>query len=93
MKKRITPGLALAVLALAGLTACGPDDHRGDPGKVIARDHDMWSTKSGKVTTWHHDYDLTVQRSKDGSTYELDVTGSGYDHCYRGSSYPKCVDR
>lgn len=79
----------LAVLATAAvlvLTGCGPDDHRGDPGKVVDRERDYRHSSK----TWDHD--LTIRRP-DGSTYELDVSGDAYDHCYRGSSYPKCVDR
>lgn len=85
-------GLITALTLL--LTGCGtgPDDHRGDPGTVVDRDSDYWTTKVGKVTTSHWDYDLTIRRP-DGTTYDLDVTSSGYDHCYRGSAYPKCVDR
>ena len=85
----VSLGAALLLL----VTGCeSPDDKRGDPGKVVARDEDHWTTKSGKTRIHHSDYDLTVER-KDGTVYELDVTSGGYDHCYRGSSYPKCVDR
>lgn len=89
MRKTLA-GLALAVLALAGCST--PDDGRGDPGKVVDREHVMWSTRTKGVTTWYHDYDLDIRRP-DGTTYGLDVTEDGYDHCYRGSSYPECVDR
>lgn len=78
---------AFAVLALAVLvlTGCGPDDERGDAGKVVDRDSDYYSS----TKTW--DYDLTIRRP-DGTEYELDVSRRGYDRCYRGSAYPKCVD-
>lgn len=87
---------AAAVALVLALTGCGTNDHdySGDPGKVVDRDHDA----NGKRAD---DYDLTIERTDaadidaaDGNrTYELDVTSSAYDHCYRGSSYPKCVDR
>lgn len=79
--------MTLAVLLAVLLTGCGPDDERGDPGKVTGRDRDY----SSSTKVW--DYDLTIKRTSDGKEYELDVSRSGYDHCYRGSSYPTCVDR
>ncbi len=82
--------LALAALASAVallVTGCStPPDDRGDAGKVVEREKD-W-----KSSTKTYDYDLTIRRP-DGTEYELDVTSGGYDHCYRGSSYPKCVSR
>lgn len=78
--------LTLAVLLTVLLTGCGKDDERGDPGKVTGRDKDY----SSATKTW--DYDLTIRRA-DGTEYELDVSRRGYDRCYRGSSYPTCVDR
>lgn len=95
MRKITAAVVSAAVAGALALTGCGstPDDHRGDAGKVVERDSDHWTTKSGKTTVHHWDYDLTIKRSSDGTEYELDVTESGYDHCYRGSSYPKCVDR
>lgn len=90
MRKNLIIWFVIAVAAVGAvliLSGCStPDDERGDPGKVIDRDADYNSSSK----TWDHD--LTVRRP-DGTTYELDVTGDGYDHCYRGSSYPKCVDR
>lgn len=87
-------GIAAAVLGVVLiLSGCStPDDERGDAGKVIGREESHWTTKSGKTIVWHHDYDLTVRRP-DGTVYELDVSEDGHDHCYRGSSYPRCVDR
>lgn len=85
---------ALITAVVVGLTGCGStsDDKRGDPGRVTGRDSAHWTTRSGKTTIHHSDYDLTIERTKDGTRYELDVTGEGYDHCYRNSKYPKCVD-
>lgn len=95
--RKITAVVVSAVAAGAlALTGCGTQDsdYSGDPGKVVDRDHDA----NGKRAD---DYDLTIERTRqadineaDGDrTYELDVTSSAYDHCYRGSNYPKCVDR
>lgn len=91
-------GFAVITLIVLGtvLGCSTPDDGRGDPGKVVDREASHWTTTSGtgksRTTVWHHDYDLTIRRP-DGSTYELDVTEDGYDHCYRGSGYPKCISR
>lgn len=86
MRKIFALVTAATLAAVLGLTACStPDDKRGDPGIVRDRDYDPQT----KHTT--ADYDLTIERP-DGSTYDLDVTSGGYDHCYRSSKYPKCVD-
>lgn len=92
--KKIMGLIAGLVLGITALTGCGASEHdrSGDPGKISDRDSDHWTTKSGKTTTHHYDYDLTVTR-KDGTSYEIDVTSAAFDHCYVGSSYPKCVDR
>lgn len=84
MRKMIVAAAVAGVLALTGCST--PDDKRGDAGKVVERDSDYYSS------TKQWDYDLTIKRV-DGTEYDLDVTRRGYDHCYRGSSYPKCVDR
>lgn len=86
---------SLAAGAALVLTGCGTQDsdYAGDPGKIVGRDKDKVGSS--------YDYDLTIERTRaadideaGGSrTYEIDVTASAYDHCYRGSSYPKCVDR
>lgn len=92
--KKIAGFAGALVLSVLVLTGCGATaaDRSGDPGKVSGRDESHWTTKSGKTTIHHYDYDLTVTR-KDGTSYEIDVTESAFDHCYRGSAYPKCVDR
>lgn len=89
----ILASLAVAVATL--VTGCGASDadRSGDPGKVVDRDKDHWTTGSGKNRVHHYDYDLVIQRSSDGTEYEKDVSSAAYDHCYRGSSYPKCVDK
>lgn len=76
-----------AVLTSFGLGACGAtsEDRDGDPGVVVDRDHEV----KGKI----NDYDLTIKRDSDGTVYEKDVSHPAYDHCYRGSKYPLCVDR
>lgn len=92
MRKIVTTVFAaVAVLALStGCDTTHGDD--GDPGTVTGRDKDSWTTKSGKTTIHHFDYDLTVRRA-DGSTYEIDVSEDVYDHCYTGSAYPACAKR
>lgn len=92
MRRRTGALVAVAAAVALALTGCGPDDERGDPGRVVDREESIWTTRSAGVTTVHYDYDLTIRRP-DGTTYELDVSHSGFDRCYRGSSYPKCVDR
>lgn len=83
--------LAAAVgLLLTGCDTTHGDD--GDPGTVVDRDSDVWTTRTGKTTTTHYDYDLTVRRA-DGTEYDIDVSSDVYDHCYRQSAYPKCVER
>lgn len=86
--KKITGLIAALALGIAALTGCGASEHdrSGDPGKVSGRE------KEYKSSTKSYDYDLTVTRP-DGTSYEIDVTSSAYDHCYRGSAYPKCVDK
>lgn len=88
----ILASLAVAVMAL--VTGCGAsaDDRNGDPGTVVSRDEDHWTSGSRKHRVHHSDYTLTIQRA-DGTTYDKDVSSAAYDHCYRRSSYPKCVDR
>lgn len=81
--KKIIAGLLIALALVVGCST--PDDKRGDPGIVKERDKES-ATKHSSA-----DYDLTIER-KDGTTYDLDVTSGGFDHCYRGSKYPKCVD-
>ena len=85
--------LAAAALGLAVLLTGCTDEHGADgaPGKVVDRDYDP-SYKIGKV---HHaaDYDLTVERADGKGRYSIDVGSGAYDHCYTGSSYPKCVKR
>lgn len=78
--------MSLAVLLTVLLTGCGKNDKRGDAGRVTDRERSY----SSSTKIW--DYDLTIRR-EDGSSYELDVSRRGYDHCYRGSSYPGCIDR
>lgn len=77
-------------LALTGCSTTHGD--KGDPGTVTDRDKDHWTTRSGRTTTHHWDYDLTVRRP-DGTEYGIDVSEDVYDHCYRGSHYPACVKR
>lgn len=86
--KKIMGLIAALALGITALTGCGASDHdrSGDPGKVSDRE------RKYKSSTKTYDYDLTVTRP-DGTSYEIDVTSSAYDHCYRGSAYPKCVDR
>jgi hypothetical protein len=83
MNRRIVITAVAGVMLLTGCQEHGTD---GDPGKVIYRESEYH--KSSK--TW--DYDLVIERP-DGSTYEIDVSSGVYDHCYRGSAYPKCVER
>lgn len=85
MHKTVALAVSAAVAGALALTGCGPDDKRGDAGQVTGRDRDYYSS----TKTW--DYDLTIRRP-DGSEYELDVTRRGYDRCFRGSAYPKCID-
>lgn len=95
-KRQLQLTLASVVAALALLlTGCGANDHdrSGDPGKVTDRDEDHWTTGSRKHRVYHSDYDLTIKRSSDGTEYDIDVSSAAFDHCYQGSSYPKCVDR
>lgn len=95
--RKITAVVVSAVAAGAlALTGCGAsDDKDGDPGKVVDRERDY------STSTKTYDYDLEIRRTNPADieaaggdeTYEIDVTSGSYDHCYRGSSYPKCVDR
>lgn len=83
-------GAVLAVVLAAGCaTTHGAD---GDPGRVVGRDEDHWTTRVNKTTTYHADYDLTVRRA-DGTEYDIDVSEDVFDHCYRGSRYPGCVEK
>lgn len=96
MKRKTAAAAAALGIALV-LTGCQGGTHgdKGDPGRVIGRDYDpSYTTRAGK-TRIHHpsDYDLTVRRSADGTEYDIDVSHDVYDHCYTGSSYPKCVKR
>lgn len=95
-KTKLHAIIASVVMVLSfALAGCGAseEDRSGDPGKVVDRDSDTWTTGSRNHRVTHHDYDLTIKRSSDGTEYEKDVSSAAYDHCYRGSSYPKCVDK
>jgi hypothetical protein len=99
MIKIVKPFLAaLAAVALVlGLGACASDNHGTDgrPGKVIDRDSDPSYTTGSKSHKVHHsaDYDLQVDPADGSGPYWIDVGNGVYDHCYRGSSYPKCADK
>lgn len=85
--------VSAALTGLLVLTGCSTTHgDKGDPGTVTDRDEDHWTTRSGKTTVHHWDYDLTVRRP-DGTEYEIDVSEDVYDHCYRGSHYPACAKR
>lgn len=88
--------LAMAVVGLAlALTGCMEDNHgsNGRPGTVTDRDFDPSYTTGTKSHRVHHDadYDLMITPSDGSEPYWIDVGHSVYDHCYRGSAYPKCV--
>lgn len=79
MRRLFVAALAACALALA---ACGPPP--GPAGKVVDK-HRTYVSKQWK-------YKLTT-RDKAGVEHEFKVKHSDYDHCYRGSKYPKCTKR
>jgi hypothetical protein len=90
-RKTATTLAAVASLALIfGMTACGASDSdcQGDPGRVVEKDYDS----NGKAPD---DWDVTVERDKDGTQYEKDVTSTAFDWVHKGSRWPSvkhCAD-
>ena len=80
--RRLALALGTIGLVVGSLAGCGGTDSdcQGDPGVVTDKDWDS----NGKRAD---DYDITVLRA-DGSTYEKDVTSTGYDWYKRGSKFP-----
>jgi hypothetical protein len=96
-------GVAVAVAAVGGIGAVavlGSEDLKpGPPGKVVVKDTDQQVIShpgTQKSPGWIQTittYYLTTKDPKDGSTTRFKVPSSVYDHCYRGSSYPRCTKR
>lgn len=83
---------AIGIFLVAG---CGSPHPQGPAGQVTDHDKDQdcrttgTGAKKHRTCTW--DYELTV-RTPDGGETDFAVDSAAYDHCYRGSAYPKCID-
>lgn len=90
--------VAASVVLIFGMTGCGASDSdcQGDPGRVTEKDSDPAYTSGSGSHKVHHsaDYELTILKP-DGTTYEKDVTSTGYDWYRVGGEFPhptKCKD-
>ncbi|MGP4085382.1 hypothetical protein [Streptomyces sp. KR55] len=77
------PTTLLAAALLAFVTACGYEE--GPPGRVIDKER-AYTGMGAEIN------ELTV-RTSDGEEETFFVTRDDYDSCYRGSSYPACIER
>ncbi|WP_030182869.1 DUF2500 family protein [Streptomyces sp. NRRL S-813] len=91
---RIRLALAVTAVAALALTGCSDQHKPGPAGKVIAKDTDRECKSKGtgkkKKRSCHTEYELTVRTSK-GDEVEVDVSGSDYNSCSEGASYPRCA--
>ena len=92
---RLIAAVAAAAVALVGCSDLKP----GPAGRVIVKDTDtqvIVHPAIGKTPGWTQlitSYYLTTKDPADGSTTRFKVEPGVYDHCYRGSSYPRCSQR
>jgi hypothetical protein len=75
--------VAIGVIVVIAMAYSGGHGLDGDPGRVHDKDKSY-----RKSSSW--DYDLEVTRSKDGTSYWIDVSQDVYDDCVRGAKYPAC---
>lgn len=84
-----------ASLALV-LVGCNAGYTQGPAGKVTDRDSRQTCHNTGTGKHKHLScstrYELETQTS-DGTRHEFAAPWSAYDSCFRGSTYPACVDR
>lgn len=98
MNRRFAAAVSAAAVGAVTLTGCLGDPKPGPPGKVVAKDTDtsyIHHPGTGKHPGWTQtitSYYLTT-KGKDGSVVRFEVTSGNYDHCYRGSAYPRCTKR
>lgn len=96
MNRRI-PALAAATTATLALVlvGCNTGLAQGPAGKVVDRDSTQTCHNTGtkhKHLSCSNRYELETQTA-DGKQHEFAAPWSAYDHCFRGSTYPACVDR
>lgn len=86
--------LLIAILAVLALAGCAYKP--GPAGKVVDRDsyqscHSTGTSKH-RYRSCSTRYELTTQTA-DGKQHKFAAPWSAYDRCYRGSTYPACIDR
>jgi hypothetical protein len=92
MNKRTAALGAAALAAAVTLTACTGMDDRSVHGTVKDKSEHYYSgVTAGKVHTSGH-WERYVYVEDAGREVRVQVSSQAYDRCYRGSSYPHCLD-
>jgi hypothetical protein len=78
---------AAAVLGALLLAACSSYEP-GPAGTVVEKDTDSYRSGSTTIIKRY----LTVETAG-GTRTEFRVNGTDYGRCYRGSAYPRCLQR
>lgn len=92
---RTVAAATTATLTLVLVAGCNVGYKQGPAGKVTDRDSTQTCHNTGgkhKRLSCSNRYELETQTA-DGKRHEFAVAWSAYDACFRGSTYPACVDR